>query len=230
MAIAYLPIDIDVQLPDEQNLLDFCYETRITKEKTGSDGMEHWWPVPVRGRLRGNEWYDRDKFYQQGICNRLVRGAGPSYWANDIDKLFPEIPYMFEQLPLEEFNFCVMLIQKEKVNTHQDTQYGDPSVDPRMRRIELEPRRYNILMNKHETPSFYVSETEHSEKIYPRITREQACFSICEEFHWHGADYVVENKVMLCILGVVDEQPHIEMIQRSLKKFRNDAIIFPDSQ
>lgn len=227
MAIAYLPIDIDVQLPNEQNLLDFCYETRITKEKTGSDGMQHWWPVPVRGRLRGDEWYDREKFYQ-GICNRLVKDAGPSYWANDIDKKFPEIPYMFEQLPLAEFNFCVMLIQKEQVNTHQDTQYADAPVDSSMRRLDLEPRRYNVLMNKHDVSSFYVRETEHSEKVYPNITKKNACFSICEEYHWHGADFVTENKIMLCLLGVVDEQKHKLIIKRSLDKFADQAIIFPD--
>jgi hypothetical protein len=228
MAIAYLPIDIDVQLPDEKRLLDFCHETKIKSDRNDTDAMEHWWTVPVRSRLRGKEWYDRERLYH-GISHRLVEGAGPSYWANDVDKVLPEIPYMFEQLPILEFNFCVMLIQREHVNTHQDTQYADPAVDPRMRRIELEPRRYNILMNKHEIPSFFVCENQYSEKFYPKIKRERSCFSICEEYHWHGADYVVENKIMLCILGVVDEQRHIETIQRSLQKYKDEAIIFPDT-
>lgn len=229
MAIAYLPIDIDVRLPDEQKLLDFCYETRIVNARDDTDALEHWWPIPVRGVLKGRDWYDREKFYNS-ICNRLVKGAGTSYWANDIDRIFPEIPYMFEQLPIAEFNFCVLLLQRKEVNAHQDTQYADAIVDPAMRRVELEPRRYNILMNKHEVPSFYVSETETSKKIYPVITKDRACFSMCEEYHWHGADYVIENKVMLCVLGVVDEKKQIEMIKRSLEKYRDQAIIFPDLQ
>lgn len=227
MTIAYLPIDIDVQLPDEQRLLDFCYETKINTDRADADGMKHWWTVPVRGRIRGKEWYDREKVYH-GISTRLIKDAGPSYWANDIDKVLPEIPYMFEQIPLLEFNFCAMLIQRESVNVHQDTQYADPVVDPQMRRIELEPRRYNILMNKHEVPSFFVCQHKNSQKVYPKIKKENACFSICEEYHWHGADYVIENKVMMCILGVVDEQRHLETIQRSLAKFKDEAIIFPD--
>jgi len=229
MTIAYLPIDIDVQLPDEQKLLDFCQETRAKDWNQNIDSMEHWNKIPVRGRLKGNEWYDVEKF-KNCLYSRFIPNLGPSLYANDIDKVFPEIPYMLDQLPFLEFSFVVMLMQREQVNTHMDAQQRDIIVDPTEIAIDIEPRRYNVLMNKHESKSFYVSENKDSEKIYPNITKKQACFSICERYHWHGADYVEQNKIMLCVLGILDREKHRQLVNKSLKKYKDQAIIFPDPQ
>ena len=54
MAIAYLPIEIDVRLPDEQKVLDYIHENYIKQEKFA----KHWKFVPVLTRLEDNEWDD----------------------------------------------------------------------------------------------------------------------------------------------------------------------------
>ena len=49
MAIAFLPIDIDIRLPDEKKLLEYCDEFKLPKIKDNVDAVVHWDLVPVIG-------------------------------------------------------------------------------------------------------------------------------------------------------------------------------------
>lgn len=227
MTIAYLPIDIDVQLPNEQKLIDFCNETKIP-DITDSDvnQIKFWDKVPVVGRIDNDQdWYDLDKM-RHALFNRYTPGLGNCRYANGIDQLFPEIPYMLNQLPFKELSMVTMLVQRMTVETHIDSQVYDIITDPSEIAIEMEPRRYNILMTKHHYKSFYVRETQHSEKIYPSITADSPCHAICESHHWHGADYDGPDKIMLCVFGILDRPKHLKMIQENLERHKERAIVF----
>jgi len=227
MTIAYVPIDIDVQLPDEQSLIDFCQQTKIPDiTDSNVNQIKFWDKVPVIGRLEKNEdWYDLDKM-RHALFNRYTPGLGECRYANNIDKIFPEIPYMLEQLPFKELSMVTMLVQREPVDTHIDSQVYDNIVDPSEIAIEMEPRRYNILMTKHNYRSFYVREQQDSEKIYPEFTPELPCHAICESHHWHGADWDGPDKIMLCVFGILDRPKHLQMIKDNLEKHRDKAIVF----
>jgi hypothetical protein len=60
MAIAFLPIDIDVRLPNEQVLLEYCNQYSITKDLAPEDewSTSTWHIGPVMARMDSEEWYD----------------------------------------------------------------------------------------------------------------------------------------------------------------------------
>jgi hypothetical protein len=227
MTIAFVPIDIDVQLPDEQQLIKFCQETKIEDIKdTNVNTIKFWDKVPVIGRLESDkDWYDIDKM-RTALFNRYTPNLGACRYANNIDKVFPEIPYMLNQLPFKELSMVTMLVQREPVATHIDSQVYDIITDPTEIAIEMEPRRYNILMTKHHYKSFYVSESKDGEKIFPTITKETPCHAICESHHWHGAEYDGPDKIMLCVFGILDREKHLKMISQNLEKYKDRAIVF----
>lgn len=227
MTIAYVPIDIDVQLPDEQSLIDFCQQTKIPDiTDSNVNQIKFWDKVPVIGRLEKNkDWYDMDKM-RHALFNRYTPGLGECKYANDIDKTFPEIPYMLNQLPFKELSMVTMLVQREEVQTHIDSQVYDIITDPTEIAIEMEPRRYNILMTKHHYKSFFVRETQDSEKLYPTFTPQLPCHAICESNHWHGADWDGPDKIMLCVFGILDRPKHLQMIKDNLEKHKDKAIVF----
>ena len=91
MAIAYLPIDIDIRLPNEEKLLAYCEKHKLPKIKDSNDTVEYWDLVPVIGRLTNEQWLDLP-YARNVLFNRYVPNQGECRWANDIDKEFPEIP------------------------------------------------------------------------------------------------------------------------------------------
>lgn len=226
MTIAFLPIDIDVRLPDEQKLIEFCDRTKIPDiTDTTVNTIKFWDKIPVAGRLKSEQWYNVDDM-RYTLFNRYTPELAPVEYANNIDKLFPEIPYMLEQLPFKELSVVTMLRQREYVPHHTDNQVYDIIVDPSEVAIEMEPRRYNILLTKHDYKSFFVSDTQDSEKMYPVITKEQPCHAICEQYHWHGADYAGPDKIMLCVFGILDRPKHLQMIKENLERNKDKAIVF----
>jgi hypothetical protein len=227
MAIAYLPIDIDVQLPDEKTLINYCEEFKITRFETEVDGVRYWDIAPVVARIPSEDWYDRNKL-KDVIYNRYNPGLGPQIWANNIDKIMPEVPYMLNQLPFKELTGVSFMLQTEYVPHHLDPHEGDVYIDPSEITIDIEPHRYNIQMTQYGKPAFFVSSSANGEKIYPNITKEQPCFAFCERYHWHGSEYVGPNKIQLSVFGILDREKHKEMIRKNLEKYRDRAIIFPD--
>lgn len=225
MAIAFLPIDIDVQLPNEEKLLAYCDKYKLPKIKDSVDTVEYWDIVPVIGRLSNEQWIDPEQL-REVLYNRYVPNLGECQWANNIDKEFPEIPYMLNQLPFSELTLVSMMVQRTPVETHLDPHLGDVIPDLYEISIENEPHRYNIQLTQHNKNAYFVRDTKHSEKIFPKITREQPCFAFCERYHWHGSEYVGENKIQLSVFGIVDRIKHKDMIIKNLIKHYDDAIIF----
>lgn len=228
MAIAYLPIEIDVKLPDEERLIEFAHRYKIPSNQEDRDDVKtgnHWYKVPVCGRCESEDWYDIDKF-KTVLYNRFVPNVYPVKYANEIDKKFPEIPFILNQLPFKELSFVALLMQREEVECHTDDQDADIIIDPSEVSLEVEPRRYNIQLTRHGIKSFYVCKDQGSERTYPMITKELPAFAICEKHHWHGADHVVDGKIMLSIFGILDREKHKKTIEYNLEKFKDKAIIY----
>jgi hypothetical protein len=229
MGLAFLPIEIDVQLPDEQKLLEFCNQHKLVIPK--EDNHSWWWNViPVVMRADREVVYNNPKELQNLIANRYNTNIGTPQYLNDIDKIFPEIPYMLNQLPFIEMTTVVIMQQKEAVDYHIDINDFDSILDHSELAYELEPRRYNILLNKHEYKDcFFVSHEQGGEKVYPLIPKDRPCHVISNGYFAHGADYCGPDKMMLCVIGgILDRPRHLKMIQDNYNKFRNDAIMFGD--
>ena len=229
MTIAYLPIDIDVKLPDEDKVIEFCHAHKIPRLDVKEDTAAYWDIIPVISRISDTDWHD-SKMAKFTMNNRYVPDLGKSCYHYNIDKLFPEIPYMLDQLPFQEFTLVSMLLQTKYVPHHLDPHYGDVVPDPYEISIDNEPHRYNIQLTQHGKPGFFVSKENHGEKIFPNITKENPCFAFCERYHWHGSDFVGENKIMLSVFGIVDRVKHKDLIIKNLIKNYHQAIILPDPE
>ena len=218
MAIAFAPIDIDVKLPDETILLEYIEKYKVV----GST-----WDIgPVLSRMQDDEWRDMPTALN-ALYNRYNTANDTYRYANGIDELMPEIPYMLNQLPFKKLTVVVLFKQTAQVNHHYDPHTSDIYEDPSEIAIDMEPRRYNILLTKHDTPSFFLGDTM-DEKIYPRITRERPAFAFCERYHYHGADYIGPGKVMLSVFGILDREKHKEFIEAGINKYPNEVIRFTD--
>jgi hypothetical protein len=229
MAIAFLPIDIDVRLPNEQVLLEYCNQYSITKDLAPEDewSTSTWHIGPVMARMDSEEWYDPEKALH-ALHNRYNPNMGECRYANNIDKIMPQIPYMLEQLPFKELTLVSLFLQTKEVGRHYDPHVGDIYSDPTEIGIDMEPHRYNILLTQHGKPSFYLCDTRESDKVFPTITRERPAFAFCERYHFHGADYIGPGKVLLTVFGILDREKHKQMIAKNLEKYRDEAIIFDD--
>ena len=227
MGLAFLPIEIDVQLPDEQKLLEFCEQYKIVISE--QDSHSWWWDViPVLMRASEDVVYNNPQGLQDLIANRYNAGQGTPRYLNSIDKVFPEIPYMLNQLPFIEMTAVAIMQQKEPVDYHTDANPFDIDLDPTEVAYDLEPKRYNILLNKHDYKDcFFVSNKNGGPKVYPNIPKERPCHVISDRYYAHGADYKGPNKLMLCVTGAILDRPkHIQMIQDNYNKFKKDAVVF----
>jgi hypothetical protein len=224
MGIAFLPVDIDVRLPDENRLHEYCEKHKIV---TSTNDSHSWWwnviPVLVRGAI------DTPEQLNDVLANRYNAGVGTPRYVNNIDKEFPEIPYMLAQLPFKELTVVVMLEQKEQVDYHTDGYNNDYIfIDPSELAFELEPKRYNILLTKHDYQEcFFIADQPGGKKVYPDITKERPCHVIADRYYAHGANYRGPGKIMLAVIGgILDRDKHLELINKN----KQDAIIFPDPQ
>lgn len=223
MTIAFLPIDIEVTLPDEGKVHDYINKYQIkTKHST-------WKVAPLIGRIKPEDWYKDKKVYIDATYKRMdLTVQEPPQYANNVDQLIPELAAMLQKLPYKLLTFAILLEQVEEVTQHVDAQKKDVITDPTEVSLSLEPRRYNFLLTRHSEQSFYVCEKYNSEKVYPIISKENPCFAFCEKYHLHGADYIGPGKVMILTGGILDREKHKETLARSLEKFKDQAIIFPD--
>ncbi|MEY4332448.1 MAG: hypothetical protein RLZZ196_1186 [Bacteroidota bacterium] len=227
MGIAFLPIDIETNLPDEQRIIDYCNNQKFLHK-----GISPYWDtVPVLGRLENEEWYNIDLLLDV-IKTKTVYTGKKAKYLNNFDKEFPELVDIIEQLPFKEISYAVLFKQTSEVKPHMD-RAKDEIFDTTLireggdvRALDLEPKRYNILLTKHSYKSFYVSETIDSQLIYPVIPKNRACFAFSNDEHYHGANFVGENKIMLFLSGSLDKEKHIKLISKSLSKYSSEVIKF----
>jgi hypothetical protein len=175
------------------------------------------------------DWQDPNK-----IRNLIFNRQNPNYggtveYANDFDKLFPEVVDMINQIPILN-PICIFMKQTALSTSHVDTHgVNDVRNIPNLWELGTEPRRYNIQMTKFDYQSFFVSKTRESERIpYTHISKELPAYLFCEDHYFHGAEFCGEDKVSLCFLGTPDWPRHNALIKKSLEKHRDKAIIFED--
>jgi hypothetical protein len=87
------------------------------------------------------------------------------------------------------------------------------------------PERYNVLLSPHyEQDSFFICKEKHGEKHYPKILKDYPIYAFNNNETYHGADLVLDKRVILICGGILDEQKHVDLINRSAEKFNNYVI------
>jgi len=222
--IGFLPLDLDYQLPDENEIIKYCHKNHIKREFTEENGP-CWLITPVCGRFNPADWYDHKKVNNHWF-NRYVSTKKELEFVNDIEKKFPNIKHMLNQLPYKELSIATLFLQISDVESHIDWFKDDNYDDPDEKSIENEPRRFNIQLSKHHYPSTFLSGTEKGEKYYANISQKTPGYCISEMYNWHGADLCGPDKITLFTTGLIDKEKRDQLINKSLLKYNKDAIIF----
>jgi hypothetical protein len=212
-ALAFLPIDINIGDIDEEKLLRWFYDHRLE----GNDYWEckearHIWAMistcrqPKNWRLYDDEMWSNRRI--EGINEGIIFHPG-------FEDEFPVLADCIRQLPFKQLTVSGMLYQLGEIPPHQDTQ------DPH---CPTEPRRYTIYLTNPENNTFYFSKTKDSEKIYPTINKDYRCFVFNNTDVWHGASLTHRPKIILTMAGIIDNEKHEELLNRSLEKFKDQAL------
>ena len=222
--IAFLPLGLDYDLPDEDKIINYCYENHIKKEITEENGP-CWLITPVCGRFDPADWRNANTLNDHWFDRYRSTGKELQY-DNNIDKLFPNIKYMLDQLPYRELTIATLFLQVSEVDCHIDWFKNDRYDDPNEGAIENEPRRFNIQLTKHHYRSTFVAATETGEKHYANIIAERPGYCISEMYNWHGADLAGVDKITLFTTGLIDKEKRDKLISRSLDMYHEDTIVF----
>lgn len=231
--IPYTPIDISVVLPDEDKLYNYCLTHTFSKTPNVDNGiicfvgckveLEDW--RTIIDMYDGRIYDDETESLLDEQCNTIYEamnnseGLGQIYFEPDFKRMFPELVDTILQLPFKYFTgIHLMLAGNRESSVHRD-----PAAlsDSKLQTITLPPDRYNIALNCFENPKFYI-ETEPGVKVYVKLEKEFPCFAFNNRDYKHGADIRDESslrRMQLLIYGVLDNEKHTELINRSIDKF-----------
>lgn len=210
--LIYLPIDIDVDWPDEAILIDwFHHHKLLDTDYWEYSSNRHTWAMtsackqPADWRRYDNEMWENRR--EKGINQGVLLHPG-------LEETFPSIANCLRQLPFEQLTVSGMLYQMGEIPPHKDAyDVNEP----------LEPRRYTIYLTDPRYNTFYFSTDETGEnKIYPRLVTP--CFAFNNNDVWHGAVATKRPKIILTAAGIIDNDKHEDLLKKSLEKYKDYAL------
>ena len=95
-------------------------------------------------------------------------------------------------------------------------------VDNGCRPEGIEPKRYSVYLTDPKYNTFYVY--GNGTKHYPTFDNDYRCFAFNNFETMHGADAPTGLKIIFIISGMIDEEKHKELIERSTSKFADKVI------
>lgn len=213
MKLAYLPIDIPMPILDEQKILDWFENHKLLDTDYWEyKNNRHAWAMtstctpPKDWRRYDSEMWENRR--QIGNNQGVIFHPG-------FEDAFPELANCIKQLPFKQLTVSGMLYQLGEIAPHQD----EADIW-----LPTEPRRYTIYLTAPEHNTFYVSKTKESEKIFVKINTEYSCFVFNNTDCWHGAVKNNRPKIILTTAGIIDNDKHKTLLERSLEKFKDEAI------
>jgi hypothetical protein len=213
--LLYTQIDIPIKLPEPADLEDFhwshCvlnkdYEDIIQNRHDYTVAcsrypMDDWRQLPTTQYMDKSDWKITDREYKLN-------------WNPEFVKRFPTIVEAIQSAPFKEIAFAGWMRQINEYSAHTD------SYDPLQ---PLEPRRYNILLTEPEHNTFWM-EDGHGKEWRPDSSKDYPMFAFNNTDVLHGTKPITKFKLMLGIVGIIDDTKHTELIKRSVNKFPEKAL------
>lgn len=210
--LIYLPIDIDVEWPDEATLVDWFHQHKLLDTDYWEyESNRHTWAMtstcktPKDWRRYDNTMWENRR--EEGVNEGVLLHPG-------LEEAFPSIANCIKQLPFKQLTVSGMLYQMGEIPPHKD---APDKHNP------TEPRRYTIYLTDPNHNTFYFSDNESGEnKIYPKLV--SPCFAFNNEDAWHGAIATNRPKIILTTAGIIDNEKHEALLKRSLEKYKDYAL------
>jgi len=205
--IAYTPIDISCKIPEHELLVDYIEKNHITnlKDQYGYTSLL----CAIASKNLILNWQDANDVFSNRTNKELTFAPG-------VTDIFPELIDIANLLPFKDILGLVLNLHTTLLESHRDDL---------LNLGVYSPERYNVLLSPHyEQDSFFISKEKHGEKHYPKILKEYPIYAFNNNEAYHGADIVLDKRVILILIGNLDEQKHIELINRSVEKFKDYVI------
>lgn len=213
MTLAYTPIDIAIDISSEQEIIDWFENHKVLDTDYWEyQANRHTWAI-VACMQDLDDWRKID-FNLWNNRRDQIPNAGV-YFHPGFEETFPSIASAIKQLPFKQLTYAGMILQMGEISPHQDTHdQNNPT----------EPRRYNIYLTDPAHNTFYISKDPKSERIKPQFDNSYRCFAFNNSECWHGAEPTARPKLMIATTGIIDNEKHKALLERSLEKFPNKAI------
>jgi len=213
--IIYTPIDISVKLPNYTRLKEYFNINRMynLKETTGYTSQM----CAVASRNSVSNWKDAtDVFKPDNDTDFDLTYNSIIYYAPGIQEQFPELVDILNLLPYKQIVGAALNMHTELLPTHRDRIYSETAVSP---------ARYNVLLSPHfGQDSFYLTNNFNSKKVYPTILEEYPIYAFNNNDVYHGADIILDDRIILVCMGVLDNGKHQQLIEQSTTKFKEYVI------
>ena len=210
--ILYTPIDIEFDMPPEQDIIDWFHQHKIkdTDYWEFSENRHTWCYVALRQEPKS--WYTYDAWLDWSKERKAIDNTSlvvhPGF-----EDAFPGLAKCVRELPFDQIGTSGFIMQMGEIPAHQDAKTDHDA---------SEPRRYIIYVTDPKHNTFYL---EHNGvKIYPDIDEKYRCFAFNNNDIQHGADPTDRTKILLSTVGVINDQKHNDLIARSVAKFHDKVI------
>lgn len=208
--IVYTPLDLTVQLPNHVAVLDYINKNYILnlKEHLGYTSRL----CPIACPFPVSNWRDsKEVFTDQNLDNFVELHYVPG-----ILELFPELTTIIDQLPYEKLYGMSFNLHTADLPAHHDTRIdSDP---PELDRI-------NVLVSPHyDQPSFFLQKDYNSNPVYPRILKDHPVYAFNDTAVLHGANPVLNNRIIIVFVGKLDKVRYKELTTRSIEKFKECVV------
>ena len=234
--IFFTPVDIEVELPSQQDLISYCKSRSVEHPYDVSRGLV----IPVACRDDLSPWNFVMDFHSIRFSDKLesdiennqfrdsLKGIDLNatfenlHWEPRFKNLFPELIDAVRQQPWKLFNAVFLTLVGDKpslLHKDPDTDWG--GADSGWSTIT--PERYNIMLTCHETPVMIWS--NETETYNPAIDKRYPCYAFNNADFLHGStvpdERTIGKRIQLVVHGVLDDTKHIELLTRSIKKFKD---------
>jgi hypothetical protein len=208
--IVYTPLDIKFTLPKYHDVLKYVEENYILglEEHTGYTS----WLCPIATPFPANDYRNASDVFPP---NELDDFKQLNFVPGILEK-FPEITDIINSLPYEVLYGVSFNLHRKILPPHRDTL------------IDLDPpnlERINILLSPHyRQQSFFLQEQINSDPIYPVILDEYPAYAFNDTNMYHGADPVLDNRIIMVFVGKLNKEKYSMLIEKSVEKFKEYII------
>lgn len=212
MSIAYTPIDLEVEPVNQKLLSNYVKQNYIQNiEYTSKLCM-------IATRHEVSDWTDSREVFDKETTGYKLKENYEIFFAPGVENLFPSIVKLIKCLPYKQLIAAALNLHEMPLHPHRD------EVDDS---YPYTPERYNVLLTPHfSQDSFFICKTETSEKIYPKILEDYPVYAFDNRNYYHGADPVLDDRIILVCGGVIDTDKHKALIDKSVEKFKDYVIRF----
>lgn len=211
MKVLYTPIDIPNVSCNVERMLDWFEENKIYDPEfwVFKDGRHEW---ALAAASHEPENWKRIKAYEDWLEQDHKPSEGAELvFAPGFEDACPEIARAIRTLPFVEIGAVGLLKQLKYIEPHRDTK--DPN-EP------TEPRRYMIYLTDPAKNTFFLTDRFDEEQRYEvKINPDYPVFAFNNTDAKHGADAPLDTKILISVVGIIDEERHVDLINRSTQKF-----------